>query len=86
MPTSKYPQGVTIGKVSGELMNAGRTVKLDGVGTFYYTPNTQGQGVDTAEKVSAKQSDVRGIFEVNPVGLRLEKGTLVESHFLPNAK
>ena len=36
-------------------MNAGRTVKLDGRGTFYYTPNTQGQSVDTAEGVSAKQ-------------------------------
>ena len=44
-----------LGKVLGEYMNSGRTVKLDGVGTFYYTPNAQGQGVDTADEVSAKQ-------------------------------
>lgn len=56
-----------LGKVLGEYMNAGRTVKLDGVGTFYYTPNTQGQGVDTPEEVSAKQiigTRVRFIPEV----------------------
>ena len=48
-------------------MNSGRTVKLDGVGTFYYTPNTAGQGVDTPEEVSAKQiigTRVRFIPEV----------------------
>lgn len=44
-----------LGKVLGEYMNSGRTIKLDGVGTFYYTPNVQGQGVDTADEVSAKQ-------------------------------
>lgn len=44
-----------LGKVLGQFMNSGRTVKLDGIGTFYYTPNTSGQGVDTAEEVSAKQ-------------------------------
>lgn len=43
------------GKVLGEFMNSERIVKLYGVGTFYYTPDTQGQGVDTAEEVSAKQ-------------------------------
>lgn len=36
-------------KVLGEFVNSGYTVKPDGVGTFYYTPNTQGQGVDMAE-------------------------------------
>lgn len=44
-----------LGKVLGEYMNSGRTVKLDGVGTFYYTANASGQGVDTADEVSAKQ-------------------------------
>ena len=43
------------GKVLGEFMNSEHIVKLYGVGTFYYTPDTQGQGVDTAEEVSAKQ-------------------------------
>ena len=44
-----------LGKVLGEYMNSGRTVKLDGVGTFYYRPDASGQGVDTPEEVSAKQ-------------------------------
>ena len=54
-PGECYSMLGNLGKVLGEFMNSGRTVKLDGVGTFYYTPNTQGQGVDTAEEVSAKQ-------------------------------
>ena len=54
-PGDCYSMLGNLGKVLGEYMNAGRTVKLDGVGTFYYTPNTQSQGVDTAEEVSAKQ-------------------------------
>ena len=56
-----------LGKVLGEYMNSGRTVKLEGVGTFYYTPNAKGQGVDTPEEVSAKQitgTRVRFIPEV----------------------
>ena len=55
-PGDCYSMLGNLGKVLGEYMNAGRTVKLDGVGTFYYTPNTQGQVVDTPEEVSAKQS------------------------------
>jgi len=44
-----------LGGVLSDYMAQGRTVKLDGVGTFYYTANSQGQGVDTADEVSAKQ-------------------------------
>lgn len=44
-----------LGGVLADYMAQGRTVKLDGVGTFYYTANSQGQGVDTADEVSAKQ-------------------------------
>lgn len=54
-PGDCYSMLGNLGKVLGEYMNSGRTVKLDGVGTFYYTPNAQGQGVDTPEEVSAKQ-------------------------------
>ena len=36
-------------------MKEGHSVKLDGVGTFYYTADTSKQGVDTPEEVSAKQ-------------------------------
>lgn len=66
-PGDTYSMLGNLGKVLGEFMNSGRTVKLDGVGTFYYTPNTQGQGVDTPEEVSAKQivgTRVRFIPEV----------------------
>lgn len=66
-PGDCYSMLGNLGKVLGEYMNDGRTVKLEGVGTFYYTPNTQGQGVDTKEEVSAKQiigTRVRFIPEV----------------------
>ena len=54
-PGDCYSMLGNLGKVLGEFMNSGRTVKLDGVGTFYYTPDTSGQGVDSEEEVSAKQ-------------------------------
>lgn len=44
-----------LGGVLGDFMNSGRTVKLDGIGTFYYTADAQGNGVDSPDKVSAKQ-------------------------------
>ena len=47
-----------LGGVMADYMSQGQTVKLDGVGTFFYTPNMKGQGVDTREEVSAKQ--IRG--------------------------
>ena len=34
-------------------MGQGRTVKIDGVGTFYYTASSTKKGVQTAEEVSA---------------------------------
>ena len=39
----------------GDYMAQGRSVKLDGLGSFYYTANASGQGVDSADEVSAKQ-------------------------------
>ena len=44
-----------LGGVMGDYMNQGRTVKLNGIGTFYYTINATGNGVDTEDEVSAKQ-------------------------------
>lgn len=44
-----------LGAVMGDFMANGRTVKLEGVGTFYYTAATNGQGVDSPEKVTASQ-------------------------------
>lgn len=47
-----------LGGVMAHYMAGGQTVKLDGIGTFYYTPDMKGQGVDTREEVSARQ--IRG--------------------------
>ena len=41
--------------VLADYMALGYTVKIDGLGTFYYTAVTNDQGVETAEEVSAKQ-------------------------------
>lgn len=56
-----------LGGVMSDFMAQGRTVKLDGVGTFYYTAACNKQGVETAEEVSPKQINgvrVRFIPEV----------------------
>lgn len=47
------------GSVLGEYMAAGRTVKMDGVGTFYYTAATNKNGVASAGEVNAKQ--IKGV-------------------------
>ena len=42
-----------LGLVLGSSMNTGRTVHVEGLGTFYYTCVSNGKGVDSAEKVNA---------------------------------
>ena len=44
-----------LGRVLSNYMSQGRTVKIDGVGTFYYTANAAKRGVETEEEVSAAQ-------------------------------
>lgn len=44
-----------LGGTLGDFMAEGRTVKLNGIGTFYYTANTAGNGVETEDKVTASQ-------------------------------
>jgi predicted histone-like DNA-binding protein len=52
-----------LGRVLGDCMAQGRSVRLEGLGTFRYTAITKGSGVDTAKEVSAKQiADVRVRF------------------------
>lgn len=46
---------LALGGVLGDFMAEGRTVKLEGMGTLYYTSNAEGNGVDSAEEVSAEQ-------------------------------
>ena len=41
--------------VMGDYMAQGRSVKLDGIGTFYFTANAEGNGVATPEEVSVNQ-------------------------------
>lgn len=52
-----------LGRVLSSYMGHGRTVKIDGVGTFYYTAISRKKGVKTAKEVSASQiSGVRVRF------------------------
>ncbi len=44
-----------LGLVLGTFMNTGRTVHVEGLGTFYYTCVSNGKGVETADKVNANQ-------------------------------
>ena len=41
--------------VMGDYMAQGRSVKLDGIGTFYFSATSRGNGVDTPEEVSVNQ-------------------------------
>lgn len=62
-PADTFAVLKSLGGVLGDFMANGRTVKLDGLGTFYYTANTTGNGVDTEKEVTARQiTDVRVRF------------------------
>ena len=54
-PADTFAVLKSLGSVLGSYMADGRTVKLDGVGTFYYTAVASGNGVDSSDKVTAKQ-------------------------------
>lgn len=41
--------------VMADIMESGRSVHLDGIGSFYYKLSCAGQGVDSAEEVSEEQ-------------------------------
>ena len=59
--------------VMSDYMSLGRTVKLDGLGTFYYTITATGNGVDTPEEVNADQITgvrVRFIPEATRLGTK----------------
>lgn len=48
-----------LGGVMADYMAQGRTVKIEGIGTFYYTASTNKKGVETPEEVNAGQ--IKGI-------------------------
>lgn len=43
-----------LGKVLGSLMNTGRTVYIEGLGSFYYGCVAEGTGKETADEVTAE--------------------------------
>lgn len=65
-----------LGRVMGDYMNQGRTVKFDGVGTFFYTPCSKGNGVDTEDEVNARQITATKVRFI-PETLRGNKGQVV---------
>ena len=54
-PADTYAVLKALGGVLGDFMANGRTVKLEGMGTFYYTASAAGNGMDAPEKVTAAQ-------------------------------
>lgn len=52
-PADTYAVLKALGSVLGDYMAQGRTVKLDGLGTFYYTCQAAGNGAETPEGVTA---------------------------------
>ena len=62
-PADTYAVLKALGGVLGDFMANGRTVKLEGLGTFYYTASATGNGVATEKEVNASQiSGVRVRF------------------------
>lgn len=83
-PGDAYAIMKNLGSVLGEYMASGRTVKIEGVGTFYYTAATNKNGVASPEEVSAKQIKgvrVRFIPEVHrDVNSQLTTRSMVDSN------
>ena len=50
-----YAVLLSLGSVLGAYMSQGRSVKLDGIGSFYFTATANKNGVAKEEDVSAKQ-------------------------------
>ena len=71
-----------LGLVLGSSMNTGRTVHVEGLGTFYYTCISNGKGVDSAEKVNANQisgTRVRFIPESRRQGSAITRALIGEN-------
>ena len=78
-----------MGMVMGGFMNSGRSVQVDGLGTFYYTCTSKGQGVSTADEVSAKQiagTRVRFVPESSRKGNTIKRTLISEDLVWTNIK
>jgi len=49
-----YAVLLSLGSVLGDYMSQGRSVKLDGIGSFYFTATANKNGVATEKEVTAK--------------------------------
>lgn len=54
-PADTFAVLKSLGGVLSGFMANGSTVKLDGLGTFYYTAVSTGNGMDSADEVTARQ-------------------------------
>ena len=65
------------------LLEAGYSVKLKGVGTFYLTGRAEGQGVDTPEEVSGQQFSKLQVRFI-PEYRRMQNGQVAERTLVPD--
>ncbi len=78
-----------LGMVMGDFMNAGRTVHVEGLGTFYYTCVSNGKGVDTEKEVNANQitgTRVRFVPESTRKGNTITRGLISDNLVWTNIK
>ena len=72
-----------LGEVLGGMLEAGYSVKLKGVGTFYLTGRAEGQGVDTPEEVSGQQFSKLQVRFI-PEYRRMQNGQVAERTLVPD--
>lgn len=80
-PGDTYAVLMKLGEVLGRLMSTGRSVKLKGVGSFYYTCRSEGTGADTPEEVSPAQITAVQIRFI-PEYFRGQRGQVTERTLL----
>ncbi len=71
-----------LGQVMGTFMNAGRSVQVEGLGTFYYTCTSEGQGKATKEEVTAQcitGTRVRFVPESSRRGNTITRGLISDN-------
>lgn len=81
-PGDTYAVLMNLGEVLGKLMSSGHSVKLKGIGTFYYTCRSEGTGVDTPEEVSPAQITAGAGYASSPEYYRGQCGQVTERTLL----
>lgn len=74
---------IGLGEVLGDMMSTGRSVKLDGLGTFYLVGKADGCGVDTPEEVSPRQFRHLTVAFI-PEYRRASNGRVMERTIVPD--